>query len=368
MRLRRGRKILISGGGRANFTNLHTGPQHFLSENPHFAKSALARYSPGEFVSLVERYGIAYHAKAPGQLFCDGSARQIVEMLLAEAAEVELRLQTSVESVRRDGEGFSLVLRSAAAVEQVSVKQLVVATGGLSIPKLGATDFGYRLARQFGLRVVEPRPALVPFTFGSADVARFEGLSGVACEAELSLVPAVQGRRGQPVRFRDRLLITHRGLSGPAVLQASSYWRPGMSLAIDFAPGRQVGEALLKPGARKDESSARGAWTEHLPKRLAERLFALAPPDGWRNEALLAAEDRLHRWSLEPGGTEGYAKAEVTAGGVSTADLDAQTMEARRVPGLFFIGEVVDVTGWLGGFNFQWAWASAAAVAAAIRA
>ena len=363
-----GRKILISGGGRANFTNLNTGPEHFLSENPHFAKSALAGYRPEEFVSLVERYGIAYHAKTPGQLFCDGSARQIVDMLLAEAAGVELRLQTSVERVSKSGEGFSLTVCSSGSGEEVAAQRVVVATGGLSIPKLGATDFGYRRARQFGLRIVEPRPALVPFTFGAEDAVRFEGLSGVAAEAELALVAAGKGRRAQPVRFRDKLLVTHRGLSGPAVLQVSSFWRPGMSLSIDFAPGKQLVQALLDIGAGRDESSLRAAWSEHLPRRLAERLFALSAPEGWSNEALFVAESRLHGWPLTPGGTEGYAKAEVTGGGVSTDDLNARTMEARQVPGLYFIGEVVDVTGWLGGFNFQWAWASAFAAASGMSA
>ena len=367
-----GRKILISGGGRANFTNLNTQPEHFLSENPHFAKSALARYTPQQFVALVERHGIAYHAKAPGQLFCDGSARQIVDMLLAECAGAELRLHTEILRVNPCAQGFTLDLQDLRDLRegssnpvQVTSRTVVVATGGLSIPKLGATGIGYDLARQFGLRVVQHRPALVPFTFNADDAARFEGLSGVAAEAELTLAPS---HAKKAIRFRDKLLITHRGLSGPAVLQLSSYWQPGSALTLDLAPGQQVTAPLLRPQARRDEPAALAAWSAALPRRLAERLLTLDPPQAWTNRALLSSEHRLHNWPLTPGGTEGYAKAEVTAGGVSTASLHAQTLEARQVPGLYFIGEVVDVTGHLGGFNFQWAWASAAAAAAAITA
>ncbi len=406
-----GRKILISGGGRANFTNLNTRPEHFLSENPHFAHSALARYSPEQFVALVERHGIRYHAKTPGQLFCDGSARQIVDMLLAECAGVELLLGTSILSVERraeeDGWHFTLRLRTAGGEATLTTRNLIVATGGLSIPKLGATDFGYGLARQFGLAIVPTRPALVPFTFSPQDAARFDGLSGVATEATLrltaqpiranekapqalrsqgegrqasapgtsslaSLAAARSSRaasrrpRGQTVEFRDKLLITHRGLSGPAVLQISSYWQPGATLSIDLAPDRDVTAPLLRSPAGRDGSAALAAYADALPRRLAERLLSFAPPRGWSNDALLAAEQQLHAWPLTPSGTEGYPKAEVTAGGVSTAELHPQTLEARRVPGLYFIGEVIDVTGHLGGFNFQWAWASAAAAASAI--
>ncbi len=369
-----GRKILISGGGRANFTNLNAQPEHFLSQNPHFAKSALARYMPQQFVALVERYGIGYHAKAPGQLFCDGSARQLVELLLAEAAGAELRLNTEIVAVAREKNGFALRLRGSAGgsdsaggsnqEETVRSRAVVVATGGLSIPKLGATGFGYELAQQFGLSLVPTRAALVPLTFNAADAARFEGLSGVATEAEITLSADRGSKRGTPPRFRDKLLITHRGLSGPAVLQISSYWRPGDALSLDMAPDRQASAPLLQ--ARRDEAALTAAWSAAMPRRLAERLLALAPPQGWSNDALLAAEQRLHRWTLTPGGTEGYAKAEVTAGGVATDDLQAQTMEARQVAGLYFIGEVVDVTGHLGGYNFQWAWASAAAAAQGI--
>ncbi len=345
-----GRKILISGGGRANFTNLNTRPEHFLSENPHFAKSALARYSPHEFLALVERHGLAYHAKTPGQLFLDGSARQLVELLLAEAEAAELRLGTTVSEVRHTAPGFALETSSGP----VTTDTLVLATGGLSIPKLGATDFGYRIARQFGLRVVPPRPALVPFTFAELDAQAFANLAGVATEARVTA-----GKQS----FQDKLLVTHRGLSGPAILQVSSYWRENAPIAIDFAPAL----ALPTLGMRRDASTLKAAWAPHLgPVRLSERLLALAPPASWTNPSLAALEKRLHAWPLTPSGTEGYPKAEVTAGGVSTADLYAATMETKSVPGLFFLGELVDVTGHLGGFNFQWAWASAYAAAQSI--
>jgi predicted Rossmann fold flavoprotein len=361
-----GRKILISGGGRANFTNLNTRPEHFLSENPHFSKSALARYTPQQFVALVERYGIAYHAKTPGQLFCDGSARQLVDMLLSECAGAEILLRTRILSVTRASQEFTLELETDGRPARIQTRTLIIATGGLSIPKLGATGLGYDLARQFGLRIVPTRPALVPLTFTPEDAARFEGLSGIATEVELTLAPNPTDKRGKPVRFRDKLLLTHRGLSGPAILQISSYWRPGLALTFDLVPGKEVAAPLLRPQARRDEAAALAAWSAALPRRLAERLLALAPPQAWTNQALEQAEQSLHGWPLTPGGTEGFAKAEVTAGGVSTDDLQAQTLEAKRAPGLYFIGEVVDVTGHLGGYNFQWAWASAAAAAEAI--
>jgi predicted Rossmann fold flavoprotein len=374
-----GRKILISGGGRANFTNLNTRPEHFLSENRHFAKSALARYSPAEFVALVDRHGIAYHEKGPGQLFCDGSARQIVEMLLREAVGATLRLNTTIESVSptesaapaesgtpiasviSSSTGFALALASEGRRSTLLARRVVVATGGLSIPKLGATGFGYEVARRFGLRVVSPRPALVPLTFGAEDAERFEGLSGVAAEVEIG--------PGGPsaVRFRDKLLVTHRGLSGPAVLQASSYWQPGAAVAINFAPGHSITAPLREVGAVRDAATANAAWCRVLPRRLGERLLALSPPARWTNAALDEAEHRLHAWPVTPNGTEGFAKAEVTAGGVATEELHAGTLESRKVPGLYFIGEVVDVTGQLGGYNFQWAWASGAAAARGIQ-
>ena len=368
-----GRKILVSGGGRANFTNLNSGPENFLSENPHFSKSALARYLPQQFVALVERYGIAYHEKTAGQLFCDGSARQIVEMLVAECQAAELRLGVRVVSVAPVEDGFCLALSGPGEAEEMRARALVVATGGLSIPKLGATAFGYELARQFGITVVPPRPALVPFTLGGADAALFADLSGIAFDSELALTPAPIQRRGrggflagEQVRFRDRLLVTHRGISGPAALQISSYWRSGGTLTVDLAPEQMVVAPVLREPARRSTASVLQALAAALPRRLAERLLALAALDGLDNEALLALEYALHRWAITPDGTEGFAKAEVTAGGVSTSELNARSMEARKAPGMYFIGEVVDVTGQLGGFNFQWAWASAAAAAAAI--
>jgi predicted Rossmann fold flavoprotein len=375
---RAGRKILISGGGRANFTNLNTRAENFLSENPHFAKSALARYTPEEFVELVERYGIGYHEKAPGQLFCDGSAKQLVDMLLdlCARAGVVVELETEVRGVEFSGGEYALSLAGSGlgvdgSVRVVRASTVVMATGGLSIPKLGATGFGYEVARQFGLWVVEPRPALVPLTFGGEDRERFEGLSGVATEVLVGLAGNgaggwSPGAAAGGISFRDKMLITHRGLSGPAILQISSYWRPGMGLTLDLAPGRVVTAPLLEPGVRRDAAAAASAWQAALPRRLAERLLAIAPPESFRTAALEAAEQALHGWVLRPAGTEGYEKAEVTAGGVATEELSAKTMEARRQAGLFFIGEVVDVTGQLGGYNFQWAWASGAAAGRAV--
>jgi predicted Rossmann fold flavoprotein len=349
-----GRKILISGGGRCNFTNLHCGPGNFLSENMHFAKSALALYEPRHFIELVERYGIAWHEKTLGQLFCDHSARAIVEMLLAECAQggVEIVLNAQgIEVERAAGSGF----RVGCSQGEFVAGALVVATGGLSIPKLGATGLGYELARQFGLKVVEPRPALVPLVLGG-DEAGWTGLAGVAPE-----VVVCASRAGREVEFREKMLLTHRGLSGPAVLQASSYWRAGEELLVDFAPEIDVLRAQMRPGARRDEVAFKQALREVLPQRLAGFLAEMGVPEGWSNAALETCEKRLHRWVFHPVRTEGFEKAEVTAGGVDTAGLQARTMEARSVPGLFFIGEAVDVTGWLGGFNFQWAWASGVA-------
>jgi predicted Rossmann fold flavoprotein len=362
-----GRKILISGGGRCNFTNLHCEPGNFLSENPHFAKSALALYQPRHFLELVERYGIAWHEKTLGQLFCDGSARAIVEMLLAECAlgGVEMVLNTHGIEVERSGDGF----RVASSAGEFWAESLVVATGGLSIPKLGATGLGYELARQFGLGIVEQRPALVPLVLGG-DEAGWTELAGVAAEVVTSVGKA---------RFREKMLVTHRGLSGPSVLQASLYWRPGAALVFDFVPGIELShpshknknvarvghpsflDALREPGARRDLEALRKELREALPRRLADYLAEIGAPKGWTNAALEACERRLHRWAFHPAGTEGFEKAEVTAGGVNTDELQARTMEAREVHGLFFIGEVVDVTGQLGGFNFQWAWASGVA-------
>jgi predicted Rossmann fold flavoprotein len=341
-----GKKILISGGGRCNFTNLHCRPENFISANPHFAKSALARYTPADFIALVEKHGIAYHEKTLGQLFCDGAAQQIVTMLEAECRAVGVRIQTNmnVEQVSREN---SFLLR--ATHDEFRTESLVVATGGLSIPKMGATAFGYDLARQFGLKIVEPRPALVPLTLNKDDAAHFCDLAGVSAEVIASI-----GARS----FREKMLITHRGLSGPAILQISSYWKPGQSVSLDLAPEQELTVAMRDPKARRDLASAKASFRAALPNRFAERWLDVYPPQGWSNHALDELERRTHNWRVTPAGTEGYAKAEVTAGGVDTNELSARTMESRQVPGLYFIGEVVDVTGHLGGFNFQWAWAS----------
>ena len=354
-----GRKILISGGGRCNFTNLHCGPNNFLSENKHFAKSALALYQPKHFIELVERYGIAWHEKTLGQLFCDRSARAIVEMLLAECGRGSVETVLNARGIEVEG-GAGSGFRVACSQGEFAAEAVVVATGGLSIPKLGATGLGYAVARQFGLKVVEPRPALVPLVLGGDEVG-WTRLAGVAAEVEASA-----GGTGSDARFRERLLVTHRGLSGPAILQASSYWRPGEEMAVDFAPEMNVLGALLEPGARRDEAALRQALRDVLPQRLAGFLAEAGGPSGWSNAELEACERRLHRWAFRPVRTEGFEKAEVTAGGVDTAGLQARTMEARRVPGLFFVGEAVDVTGWLGGFNFQWAWASGVAAGRAV--
>lgn len=344
-----GKKILISGGGRCNFTNIHTAPDRFISANPHFAKSALSRYTPQDFLELVERYGIAWHEKTLGQLFCDGSARQIVEMLLTECAGagVVVYCSESVTKVERSGERFTVTTDQRV----IEAQSLVIATGGPSIPKMGATGFAYELARRFGLKVVEPRPALVPLTLSGAD-ALFQQLSGVATEVIA---------RCDKASFREAALFTHRGLSGPAILQVSSYWRRGSAVGIDFLPNENS-EWLLTRKKQTPRATIRSVLRAALPDRLADALA-----DSIRLEGLLAnltdaqlrgAEAQLARWEFQPTGTEGFTKAEVTVGGVSTAELSSKTMEAKRVPGLFVIGEAVDVTGWLGGYNFQWAWAS----------
>jgi hypothetical protein len=360
---RSGRKILISGGGRCNFTNTGTKASNYLSENPHFAKSALARYTPRDFIDLVEKHGIAYHEKTLGQLFCDGGAHVIVTMLETECrqAGVEVRLRTPVERVESSGDGFSVTTGSGV----LQAKSVVVATGGLSIPKMGATGVGYEIARSFGLQIVEPRPALVPFTFSESEAAKWSDLSGLSAEVVIAAKPAKK-QRTPPAAFREKMLITHRGLSGPAVLQVSSYWRPGEPVAIDLAPGYEVFTHMLEPTTRRDETTMLNLLRDHLPTRFAERWLTENPPADWKNTSLQRVEELVHAWPVTPAGTEGYSKAEVTAGGVSTGELDSTTMQAKRVPGLAFIGEVVDVTGWLGGYNFQWAWASAFAAAQAL--
>ncbi len=365
-----GRKILISGGGRCNFTNLHCTPENFLSNNPHFAKSALALYQPQHFLELVERYQIRWHEKTLGQLFCDHSAHAILDMLLAECARggVELVLDARDLAVAGGRCGFHV----ASSKGEFQANALVVATGGLSIPKMGATGFAYDLARQFGLQVMELRPALVPLVLGGEE-ARWKELAGVAVEVEAWIEADDRGSRGGAggnIRFRENMLVTHHGLSGPAVLQASSYWRSGEPLLIDFAPRLPAGSRLLDPlrapGVRRDLAALKQALHTVLPQRLSAFLAEVGPPANWRNEGLEDSERRLHRWAFHPTSTEGFEKAEVTAGGIDTAGLQARTMEAREVPGLFFIGEAVDVTGHLGGFNFQWAWASAVAAANAL--
>jgi predicted Rossmann fold flavoprotein len=349
-----GKKILISGGGRCNFTNLYTAPDRYLSANPHFAKSALSRYTPSDFIARVDRHGITWHEKTLGQLFCDGSARQIVDMLLAECTEAGVKLICGAEVgdvAHADGR-----FRIPTDQGTWEAPSLVIATGGPSIPKMGATGFAYELARKFGLKVVEPRPALVPLTLSGED-ALFSSLSGVAAE--------VVARCGKAA-FREAALFTHRGLSGPAILQISSYWRHGDAIAIDFLPEREEGWLL----ARKRETpraTLRGLLREALPDRLADTLadrLGLEGMVGRLSDAALAhAEALLSGWRFTPNGSEGFAKAEVTIGGISTAELSSKTMEAKRLRGLYVIGEAVDVTGWLGGYNFQWAWASGWAAA-----
>ncbi len=354
---RPGKKILISGGGRANFTNLHTRPDNFFSANPHFAKSALARYTPADFIRLVERHGIAYHEKTLGQLFCDGSAQQIVNLLMSECADAGVRvlLSTAVREVRRNDSSGAFTVD--AGKDSYTAPALIVATGGLSIPKIGATGFGYDIARQFGVPIETCCPALVPLTLSGAELTHFAELTGVSAP-----VIASCGKRS----FREKMLFTHRGLSGPAILQISSYWKQPEAIRIDWSPERRLLAPLCAAHARRDLAAAKVALRAQLPARLADRLLEAASPQSWTNHALDELERRLHAWSIAPSGTEGYEKAEVTAGGVSTSALSAQTMECRSVRGLYFVGEVVDVTGQLGGFNFQWAWASGAAAGRAV--
>jgi hypothetical protein len=354
-----GKKILISGGGRCNFTNLGAGPGNYLSANPHFAKSALARYTPADFIALVEKHGIAWHEKTLGQLFCDGSAKQIVAMLLAEcpAETVTLACNAATTTVQRSDNGLYTVTTEDG--RQWQAPRLVIATGGPSIPKMGASDFAYRLARQFGLKVVEPRPALVPLTLGGEE-ALFRELSGVAAP--------VRARAGK-AEFAEAALFTHKGLSGPAILQVSSYWRHGEQVGITFLPDAAT-DWLLEAKRDRPRTHLRTLLRERLPDRLADALADRLGLDrelgNLSDKDLRAAQSKLADWRFAPNGTEGYAKAEVTAGGIATAELSSRTMEAAKVPGLYAIGEAVDVTGWLGGYNFQWAWASAHACAEAL--
>jgi predicted Rossmann fold flavoprotein len=347
-----GEKIRISGGGRCNFTNRHATPAQFLSANPHFCISALSRYTQDDFIALVERYGIAYHEKTLGQLFCDGAAQQIIDLLLSEMhkANAELRLGTKVEKVEKAQDGFLLHLPGG---EQLHCASLVVATGGKSIPKMGASDFGYHLATQFGLNVTPTRPALVPLTFDTALLKRLNALSGVAVAARV--------RHGR-TSFDEALLFTHRGLSGPVILQISSYWREGDEITISLLPGTDLFEALRGAKAVRGRQAPQTFLAELLPRRLAKDIVETQNFSGNLSDLpdakLRALADAVNDWRVVPSGSEGYRTAEVTLGGIDTNGLNSSTMEAKAVPGLYFIGEVVDVTGWLGGYNFQWAWSS----------
>ncbi len=344
-----GKKILISGGGRCNFTNLYTTDKNFLSSNPHFCKSALARYTPQDFIALVEKHRIAYHEKKLGQLFCDGSSQAIINLLLDEChlAGVEIRTGCRVGKIEQQGNSFTLETSHGS----FECPSLVIATGGLSIPKIGSTDFGYQVARQFGLRIQTTRPALVPFTFAPQKLEDLKELSGVSVDALVKCNGA---------EFRENFLLTHRGLSGPAILQISSYWNPGDAISINLLPEEDAEELLLD--ARKNDIHLANLLSDYLPRRFAQtwcEMFAPSRPmRSYSTDELAAIAQKLNGWQLAPDGTEGYKKAEVTAGGVETDELSSKTMEARKVAGLYFIGEVVDVTGHLGGYNFQWAWAS----------
>ncbi|GGA22627.1 NAD(P)/FAD-dependent oxidoreductase [Neptunicoccus cionae] len=343
-------KIRISGGGRCNFTNLDIRPERFLSNNPHFAKSALSRYTQYDFIDKVASHNIPYHEKTLGQLFCDVSAKDIIAMLLEEAREagVVLRLNTSVEEVSKD-EGFTLKTTGGA----IAVESLVIATGGKSIPKMGATGWGYQIARQFDLPLVETRPGLVPLTFAEQELQQTKPLAGVSVQARVST---------PQIGFDEGLLFTHRGLSGPSILQISSYWREGEGIFVDLAAGSNTFETLRSARSQKGRVSLGKALAQIVPSRLAEQVLGDVPLKGnladQSDASLQLLHDRVHRWAVKPVGSEGYRTAEVTLGGVDTAALDAKTMAVRKIPNLFFIGEVVDVTGWLGGYNFQWAWSS----------
>ncbi|WP_041163817.1 NAD(P)/FAD-dependent oxidoreductase [Mesorhizobium australicum] len=346
-----GEKIRISGGGRCNFTNIHASPKNFISRNPHFCISALSRYTQRDFIALVERHGIAYHEKTLGQLFCDGSARQIIDMLVSEmrGRGAELVLSTRVEAIGRTEEGFELALSTGS----VSCQSLVVACGGKSIPKMGATGFGYELAERFGLAVVETRPALVPLTFDAKTLERLSPLAGNAVDAEIAC-----GK----TRFSEAMLFTHRGVSGPSILQISSYWREGDEIRIAMLPGTDVAELIRAARRGNGRQGVQTVLANHLPKRLAQAIAERTGLDGnladLSEAQIKAVEAAVNDWRIKPAGSEGYRTAEVTLGGVDTNGLDQKTMQAKLVPGLFFIGEVVDVTGWLGGYNFQWAWSS----------
>ena len=344
-----GQKIRISGGGRANFTNLHASPDNFLSDNPRFCVSALSRYTQHNFIALVEQHAIAYHERDHGQLFCDGSAQQITDMLLDEARGVSVQTAINVKHVSKDGSGFTIATDRGS----FTAKSLVIATGGPSIPKMGATDFGYEIGRQFGLKVINPRPGLVPLTFDATTMAALAGLTGVSLDATVRL---------DKIAFTEALLFTHRGLSGPAILQISSYWRDGDTIVIDLLAGIDPWQHLKEAKVQQPRRETHTVLAQLMPRRLAQRMVDLAECGGRLSDisdkTLKRLADRIGAWQITPSGTEGMRTAEVTVGGIDTRDLSSQTMEARSVPGLYFIGEAVDVTGHLGGFNFQWAWAS----------
>lgn len=347
-----GEKIRISGGGRCNFTNIHTGPKNFLSANPHFCKSALARYGARDFLALVEKHGIAWHEKTLGQLFCDHSAKDIIKMLLSEMRDVgaELRLETTVESVERHGAGFRVMTDDGL----VDAQSLVVASGGKSIPKMGATGLAYKIAGQFGLALVETRPGLVPLTLDPAQLETIGELAGVAADTEA---------RSGKTAFREAVLITHRGLSGPAILQISSYWREGQDIVLRLMPDIDISSILKGLRRTNGKQAAQTALADILPRRLAQFFADGAKLTGRQladlsDKAIDALSTSIQAWTIKPAGSEGYRTAEVTLGGVDTNGLDSKTMQAKAVPGLYFVGECVDVTGWLGGYNFQWAWAS----------
>ena len=346
-----GKKILISGGGRCNFTNLHVTPENFLSANPHFCKSALARHTPWDFVSLVERHGIAYHEKERGQLFCDSSAKLIVMMLADDCRQAGVRIEVNgrLTVVERAGDGFAIKNNGSS----IYAASLVIASGGLSIPKMGATGFGYELAKKFGHSIVPTRAALVPLTFSADDLARYQDLSGIG-------LPVQAICNGQ--NFSGPMLFTHRGISGPAILQISSYWKSGEELRVNLLPSTDAMEWLLERQRSRPAAELKTVLGEAFPKRLAQRLSVISfdrrPLRQYRAAELRQVAVQLQDWSFHPNGTEGYRTAEVTAGGVDTDELSSTTMESKKVSGLYFIGEVVDVTGHLGGFNFQWAWAS----------
>ncbi|WVT73846.1 NAD(P)/FAD-dependent oxidoreductase [Sinorhizobium chiapasense] len=347
-----GEKIRISGGGRCNFTNIHAGPKNFLSANPHFSKSALARYTPRDFLVLVEKHGIAWHEKTLGQLFCDHSAKDIIRMLLSEMRDVhtELRLETTIESVERHGAGFRVMTDEGP----IDAQSLVIASGGKSIPKMGATGFAYRIAEQFGLGIVETRPGLVPLTLDPAQLETIGELSGVAADAE--------ARCGKAA-FREAVLITHRGLSGPAILQISSFWREGLEIVLRLMPDIDIASILKEIRRTHGRQAVQTALGDILPRRLAQFFVEGAKLTGRQladlsDKTINQLSSSIQAWTIKPAGSEGYRTAEVTLGGVDTNGLDSKTMQAKAVPGLYLIGECVDVTGWLGGYNFQWAWAS----------